>query len=362
MYKKTSLYSKHIALSGKMVEFAGYEMPIQYSSIVKEHNMVREKCGLFDVSHMGIVQIVGAGAEQLLQYIATIDVSKMDVGDARYSLMCYENGGCVDDILIYKAVIGFLMVVNAANAAKDLDWINKNNKFDAQVINVSPAYSQIAIQGPMAEDILAKVININFIPKKNYTFIQMLAENSRRVIISRTGYTGEDGFELYMENDMAGRMWDDLLAAGGDNISPCGLGARDTLRLEAGMPLYGHELSADITPIEAGLKKFVALDKESDFIGKETLKKQSDVGICRQRCFIELEGKGIAREGDLVFIDDMRVGYLTSGNRSITLGISVGIAMVRHPYNELGTKVQIQVRNKMVDAVVVKGPFYKRKK
>ncbi|MEX1377992.1 MAG: glycine cleavage system aminomethyltransferase GcvT [Eubacteriales bacterium] len=362
MYKKTSLYSKHIALSGKMVEFAGYEMPIQYSSIIKEHNMVREKCGLFDVSHMGILQIVGEEAEKLLQYICTIDIGKMQIGEAKYSLMCYENGGCVDDILVYKAPIGFLMVVNASNVSKDLEWINQNNNFDAQVINVSPAYSQIAIQGPLSEEILAKVININYIPWKNYTFKQMLEQNNRRVIISRTGYTGEDGFEIYMENDMAVKMWEDLLAAGGDDILPCGLGARDTLRLEAGMPLYGHELSADITPIEAGLKKFVAVNKESDFIGKETLKKQNELGVCRQRCFIELEGKGIAREGDLVFINDMRVGYLTSGNRSITLGKSVGIAMVRHPHNELGTKVQIQIRNKMVDAVVVKGPFYRRKK
>jgi len=362
MYKKTSLYDRHIAHEGKMVEFAGYEMPIQYSSIVKEHNMVREKCGLFDVSHMGELKIMGREFQEFGQYLVTNDISKMEVGDVRYSPMCYEDGGCVDDVLIYKDERCFLLVVNASNLSKDLEWINKNNKFDAEVINASPSTSQIAIQGPLAKQILSKVIKEDDIPQKYYTFKEILIKDNRMCLLSRTGYTGEDGFELYLANDLAPQIWDELLIAGGEDIIPCGLGARDTLRLEAGMPLYGHEISADISPIEAGLKRFVSLDKDEDFLGKEALKNQVDNGIYRRKCNIELLGKGIAREGDLVFIDDMRVGYLTSGTRSITLGKSIGVAMAKRPYNKLGTEIKVQIRNKMVDAIVVKGPFYKRNK
>ena len=362
MYKKTSLYEKHVALGGKMVEFAGFEMPIQYTSILTEHKMVREKCGLFDVSHMGEIEIAGSESEHFVQYLVTNDISHMNIGDIKYSPMCYENGGCVDDILVYKHEKGYLLVVNASNMKKDLEWINKNNKFDARAINVSPTVAQIAVQGPLSEGILARVIQKDKLPKKYYTHCEVLIKDSRTCIISRTGYTGEDGFELYIPIDIASQIWDELLIAGGDDIIPCGLGARDTLRLEAGMPLYGNELSADITPLEAGLKRFVALDKQSDFIGKEALKKQNEEGLKRCRCFIELTGKGIAREGNLVFMDDMRVGYVTSGTKSITLGKSICLGMIKCPYNKIGTVVQVQIRNKMVDAVITKGPFYKRKK
>lgn len=360
MLKKTSLHDRHIILGGKMVEFAGYEMPIQYSSIVKEHNMVREKCGLFDVSHMGEIEISGKEAADFVQYLLTVDISDMEIGDVKYTPMCYENGGVVDDVLVYKDSRGYLLVVNASNLAKDLEWVNKNNKFDALVVNTSANVSQIAIQGPLAETILSKVIDKKDLPQKYYTFNEILIKDNRRCVVSRTGYTGEDGFELYLGNDIAPEIWGEILIAGGEDIAPCGLGARDTLRLEAGMPLYGNELSADITPLEAGLKYFVALDSEDDFIGKEALKKQNENGLCRRRCFIELTGKGIARSGDLVFIDDMRVGYLTSGTRSITLGKSVAVGMLKRPYNKIGTEIQIQVRNKMVDAKVIRGPFYKR--
>ena len=361
MFRKTSLHDRHVAAGGKMVDFAGYELPIQYASIVGEHTMVREKCGLFDVSHMGEIEISGREDEEFVQYLVTIDISDMEVGDVRYSPMCYENGGVVDDILIYKDSRGFLLVVNAANLTKDLEWINKNNKFKAMVANASPAVSQIAIQGPLSQKILSKVIDNNKLPQKYYTYVEAIIKDNRRCNISRTGYTGEDGFELYMANDLAPIIWDELLIAGGDDIAPCGLGARDTLRLEAGMPLYGHELSADISPLEAGLKRFVTLDSESDFISKDALKKQADAGLCRRRCFIELTGKGIAREGDLIFMDDMRVGYFTSGTKSITLGKSIGLGMVKRPYNKIGNEIQVQIRNNMVDAKIIRGPFYKKK-
>jgi len=362
MYKETSLHEKHIAAGGKMVEFAGFEMPIQYSSIVKEHTMVREKCGLFDVSHMGEVEITGKEAEKLVQYLVTAEIGDMEVGDVRYSPMCYENGGCVDDVLVYKFADKFLLVVNASNTAKDFDWMVKNNKFDAEVKNVSAEYSQIAIQGPLSQSILSRVISKSKLPQQYYTFDEITIKKDRKCIVSRTGYTGEDGFELYLDNETAPLIWDELLIAGGNNITPCGLGARDTLRLEAGMPLYGHELSSDITPLEAGLKRFVGLDKEDDFLGKQALLKQQEEGLTRRKCSVKLTDKGIAREGNLVFMNDMRIGYLTSGTKSITLGDSIGVAMVKVPYNKNGNEIQVQIRNKMVDAVIVGGPFYKRKK
>lgn len=360
MFKKTSLYDRHITLGGKMVEFAGYELPIQYSSIVKEHNMVRQQCGMFDVSHMGEIEISGPQAKNLTQYLLTVDVNEMEYGDVKYTPMCYETGGVVDDVLVYNKGEKFLLVVNASNVAKDLEWVNKNNKFDAVVTDISANISQIAIQGPLAEEIVSKVVDKKDIPQKYYTFNEIELKGDSNCVLSRTGYTGEDGFEIYISNQAAPQIWDELLIKGGETIAPCGLGARDTLRLEAGMPLYGNELSADITPLEAGLKYFVALDSEDDFIGKQALLKQNEQGLSRRRCFIELTGKGIARGGDLVFIDDMRVGYLTSGTRSITLGKSVAVGMLKRPYNKLGTEIQIQVRNKMVDAKVIRGPFYKR--
>ena len=362
MFKETSLHDKHIALGGKMVEFAGFEMPLQYSSIVKEHTMVREKCGIFDVSHMGEIEISGENADAFVQYLLPCDVSEMNFGDVKYTPMCYESGGCVDDVLVYKDKRGWALVVNASNTTKDLEWINKNNKYGAKVVNVSSGVSQIAVQGPLSENIVSKVFDADLLPNKYYTFNELLIKDNRRCIISRTGYTGEDGFEIYLPNDVAPEIWDELLIAGGDDIAPCGLGSRDTLRLEAGMPLYGHELSQDITPLEAGLKWFISLDKDSDFIGKEALKKQNAEGLSRRKCSIELTGKGIAREGDLVFMDDMHIGYLTSGTKSITLGKSIGVAMIKLPYNKTGNKIQIQIRNKMSDAVIIKGPFYKRKK
>ena len=362
MYKKTSLYARHIAAGGKMVEFAGYEMPIQYSSIVKEHNMVRQRCGLFDVSHMGEISVTGPEAAKLVQYLVTVDVSEMEPGDVKYTPMCYETGGCVDDVLVYKKKRDFLLVVNASNVDKDFEWIKKNNKFDAEVNNISSEISQIAIQGPMAEEIVLRAIDCDDLPQKYYTFIETEIDGCKDCIISRTGYTGEDGFEIYLDNEFAPKVWDELIIAGGEDICPCGLGARDTLRLEAGMPLYGSELSADITPLEAGLDRFVALDSRDDFLGKASLAAQKENGLNRRRCFIELTGKGIGREGNLVFMDDIRVGYLTSGSKSITLDKSIGLAMIKLPYNKTGGAIQVNIRNKNVEGVIIRGPFYKRKK
>lgn len=361
MFKRTVLYERHIALGGKMVAYAKFELPIQYTRIIEEHNAVRNKCGIFDVSHMGEIIITGEKAFDFIQYIVTNDISGMEIGSARYSPMCYENGGCVDDIIIYKfANDEYMLVVNAANLDKDYEWIKQNRKFDIEAINFSDKLSQIAIQGPMSKEIISKVFKQ--LPDKYYSFVDFIFEDcKKRVIISRTGYTGEDGYEIYALNEVILKIWDELMVKGADDIIPCGLGARDTLRLEAGMPLYGHEISQDISPLEAGLNRFVSLDKECDFIGKEALTNQKQKGLRRRKCSIELIDKGIAREGALIAIDDMQIGYVTSGTKSITLGKSIAMAMIKKPYNKIGTLLQVNVRNREINAKVIRGPFYKKR-
>ncbi len=356
--KKTPLYDSHIALGGKMVEFAGYMMPVQYSGIINEHNSVRTKCGLFDVSHMGEIEVTGEKAQDTVQMFTTNDISGMEVGQIKYSPMCNEEGGVIDDLLVYKREENkFLIVVNASNIEKDYRFMREHNKFKSALYDTSDDLSQVAIQGPKADSIL-KMITRN-LPEKYYTFVEETLF-SNRCIISRTGYTGEDGFEIYCPRDIAVVIWDEILQAGGKDIVPCGLGARDTLRFEASMPLYGHELTEEITPIEAGLKYFVKTDNNNEFIGKSVLKKQIEEGITRRRCGLEVLDKGIAREGAKVFAGDKEVGFVTSGTKAVTLGKTMAMAMVDKPYNKRGTELFVEVRGKKLKAVVVKMPFYKR--
>jgi aminomethyltransferase len=359
--KKTALYDVHVASGGKMVEFAGFMMPIQYKGIKAEHIAVRESCGMFDVSHMGEIQIAGKDAMKTVQRYTTNDISSMNVGEIKYSPMCNENGGVVDDLLVYKmADEKYLLVVNASNIEKDYKFMCDNNILNAEITNLSDTISQIAIQGPKSEEITRKVLGNN-LPQKYYSFITADIDGNN-CIISRTGYTGEDGFEVYCPNEIAVKIWNDLIEAGGDDVMPCGLGCRDTLRFEASMPLYGHEMTEEITPVEAALKYFIKIEDGNDFIGRDVIEKQITDGITRRRCGIEILDRGIAREGAEVYYGDKKVGFVTSGTKTFTVGKTLAMALVERPYNKRDTELTIVVRGKKLASKVVRTPFYKRTK
>ena len=358
--KKTPLYNQHVSLGGKMVEFAGFLMPVQYSGIIDEHNAVRNSCGIFDVSHMGEIEFTGPQAKKAIQHLTTNDISNMKPGDIKYTLMCYESGGVVDDLLVYmRDEEKYILVVNASNIEKDYKYMRDNNKYGAALCDLSEDMAQIALQGPKSKEILESITAD--IPEKYYTFIETNIY-SNYCFISKTGYTGEDGYEIYCPEDIAEILWEDLIQAGGDDITPCGLGARDTLRFEASMPLYGHELTPDITPIEAGLKYFVKIDKGNDFIGKSVLEAQINDGVSRRRCGLEIMDRGIVREGAKVFAGETEVGFVTSGTKAITLDKTMAMAMVDKPYNKLGTELFAEVRGRRLKCEVVKMPFYKKEK
>lgn len=327
-------------------------MPIQYSSIIEEHNAVRHDCGVFDVSHMGEVTVKGPDAERYVQHIFTNDVSKIAKGQILYGMMCYENGGTVDDLLVYKmADNDFFLVINAANIDKDWQWMNDNAKgFDIQLVNRSEDYGQIAVQGPNSEKVVEEVLGLECHELTFYT-VKTIGD----IIVSRTGYTGEDGFEIYASHNYICECWDKLMESG--RCKPCGLGCRDTLRFEVGLPLYGDELSADISPVMAGLSMFCKLDKE-EFIGKEALAKQKADGVERRLIGIELEGKAIPRHGYAVVKDGETVGEVTTGYHSISTDKSVCMALVKTQHAKLGTPLEIQIRKKTFPGVVVKKRFY----
>jgi len=349
--KKTCLYDKHVALGAQMSPFGGFIMPIQYSNIVDEHQAVRQACGVFDVSHMGEVLITGADAERYVNHIFTNDVRDMPVGKILYGMMCYEDGGVVDDLLIYKmAADRFFLVINAANIDKDWAWIQEQaGGFNVSLEHQSDLYGELAVQGPEAEKVMEEVLGLPCKELTFYTFKQL-----DDVIVSRTGYTGEDGFEIYATPQYINDCWDQLMAAG---VKPCGLGCRDTLRFEVGLPLYGDELSADITPIMAGLGIFVKLDKP-EFIGRDALTRQKATGPQKKLVGIELQDKAIPRHGYAVLKDGQPIGEVTTGYHTISTDKSVCMALIDASCAALGTEVEIQIRKKTFPGVVCKKRFY----
>lgn len=350
--KRTCLYDKHVKLGALISPFGGFDMPIQYSTIIDEHQAVRNDCGVFDVSHMGEVTVKGKDAERYVQHIFTNDVSKIEPGQILYGMMCYDNGGTVDDLLVYKmAVNDFFLVINAANIDKDWQWMQENAKgFDIELVNRSEDYGQVAVQGPNAETVVEEVLGLEC---KDLTFYTVKTIGD--IIISRTGYTGEDGFEIYASHNYICECWDKLIESG--RCKPCGLGCRDTLRFEVGLPLYGDELSADISPVMSGLSMFCKLDKE-EFIGKEALAAQKANGVEKRVIGIELEGKAIPRNGYAVVKDGETVGEVTTGYHSISTDKSVCMALVKAEFAKLGTPLEMQIRKKTFPGVVVKKRFY----
>ena len=356
--KYTCLYDKHVALGAKMSPFAGFMMPIQYSGITPEHIAVRTKVGMFDVSHMGEIFIEGPDAEKFINHIFTNNISGFEPGKVLYGMMCYPEGGVVDDLLVYREFEKdhFLLVVNAANIEKDYQWMKDNEKgFDVKIENLSDDWGQIAVQGPEAEKTVVEVLGYKEAEALSFYTYCNCEYKGHRLILSRTGYTGEDGFEIYVDPASTVEIWDKFLAAG---VVPCGLGCRDTLRFEAGLPLYGDELSADITPIEAGLGMFCKLDKE-EFIGKDVLVAQKAGGTTKKLVGIGIEDKAIPRAGYPVeTAEGEQVGVVTTGYHSISLDKSICFALVKSEYAALGTPLSIRIRKKVFPGEVIKKRFY----
>ncbi len=352
----------HRALGAKMVDFGGWDMPVQYAGIIAEHNAVRRAAGVFDVSHMGEIDIRGPEAGRLADFVTTNAVGRLKLGQAHYSGLLYGHGGFVDDILVHKvAEDHYFLCVNAANQEKDFEHICAHNRFDAEVEFASDRYAQLAVQGPRARDTVQKLTPLDLGLIKYYWFAdgEVCGVPAR---MAHTGYTGEDGFELYVPPEEAVRVWEAVLEAGAEfGIQPCGLGARNTLRLEAKMALYGHEIDASISPLEAGLDWIVKLDK-GEFVGREALLKQKQAGIQRKLVGFEMRGRGIARDGYEVLLDGAAAGWVTSGSPSPTLGRNIGLCYLPAAQAEPGRSIQIVIRNQPVDAVTVETPFYKRGK
>lgn len=358
MERKTPLYDVHVESKGKIVPFGGYLLPVQYQGVIQEHMAVRTAAGLFDVSHMGEVLCIGKDALANLNHLLTNDYTTMYDGQARYSPMCNENGGVVDDLIVYKVRDNhYFIVVNAANREKDFAWMKAHAFGDAVFTDISDEVAQIALQGPRAEEILRKLVGEEDIPEKYYScrFHRRIADMD--CIISRTGYTGEDGFEFYVAAQEAEKLWKLLLETGKEEgLVPCGLGARDTLRLEAAMPLYGHEMDDEISPRETGLGVFVKMDKR-EFIGKEALESRE---VARKRVGLKVTGRGIIREHMELFDGEKKIGISTSGTHCPYLGYPAAMALVEKEYAVPGTKVQANVRGRKVEAEVVALPFYRK--
>lgn len=388
MEQKTPLYEAHVARDAKIVPFAGYLLPVQYpTGVIAEHLAVRERAGLFDVSHMGEVTFSGPDALKNLNNLMTNDFTNMYDGQVRYSPMCNDAGGVIDDLLVYRVEAEkYLVVVNAANRQKDVDWMRAHIGGDMRMEDISDRIAQVALQGPKAHAILAKLCGPESIPQKYYSFVESGTVKipggedgdgpvavltgggaSRQVkpaeitcIISKTGYTGEDGYELYCDAQDAVFLWDALLEAGvEDGLIPCGLGARDTLRLEAAMPLYGHEMDETVTPLETGLGFAVKL-KKADFLGKTALETQNPPP--RKRIGLKMTGRGIARERCEVFQDGKPIGFTTSGTHCPYLGGAYAMALVETEAAQLGDALEVDVRGRRIAAEVVELPFYKRAK
>ena len=362
--RRTPLFEEHKALGARLVPFAGWEMPVQYEGIKAEHAAVRTRAGLFDVSHMGEVTFKGPQAEEAVQRLVTRDVSKLGLCQAGYAAVCYPDGGTVDDVIVYAkgGDDGYLVVVNASNREKDLAHFLEHTKdLDVTVADESDDWALLALQGPAAENLLQPLTCLELADLKTYRWAEseIVVEDGRRSIwatISRTGYTGEDGFELYVRPDDAPALWRRLVEAG---ATPTGLGARDTLRLEAGMCLYGNELDGETTPLEAGISFAVHLDKPVPFVGQEILRREREEGLRKKLVGFEVEGRGIARHGHEVTVGGETVGIVTSGTLSPSLNRAIGLALVRPDVED---SFEVVIRDKAVAARAVGLPFYKREK
>jgi len=361
--KKTPLYQAHKKLGAKMVEFGGWEMPVSYSSVLKEHEAVRTHAGLFDVSHMGEVVVEGKDALAFLQHLTCNDLNLIQKNQCQYTLLMNPQGGVVDDIIIHKmAEDRFFICVNASNTQKDFDWIlSQKKEFDVKISNQSAEYSQIALQGPLSEQILQDFIPLSLKDLQYFHFWETEFTKSP-ILLARTGYTGEDGFEIYCSNPDAEKIWDALLEKGGPlGLVPCGLGCRDTLRLEMAYPLYGHELSDSLSPLEANLSWVVKINKGS-FIGREVLLEQKEKGLSQKRVGICMKDPGIARENYPIYFEDEKIGWITSGTYSPSLDKNIACGYVRNDFIQVGKPLAIEIRGKKKMAEVVSTPFYKRKK
>ena len=365
--KRTPLHDIHVQLGAKMTPFAGFEMPVVYSSIKEEHMAVRESVGLFDVSHMGEFIVRGKEAINLVQKISSNDASKLNIGDAQYSCMPNDKGGIIDDLIVYRlpedqcseGEQAFMLVVNASNIEKDWDWILSHNTFDTRMINISDDSALIAVQGPKATDTLQKLTQVNLSEISFYTFVKGEIAGIENVLISATGYTGSGGFELYVNNKDAVALWQKVVEAGEEfNIQPCGLGARDTLRLEMGYCLYGNDIDDETSPLEAGLGWITKLKKEADFNSKEIFFQQKADGLSKRLVGLVVKDRRVPRKGyELVNEEGLEIGVVTSGTQSPILDIPIGMGYVDKEYSKPGTGIKIKLRKKLIDAEVTRPPF-----
>ncbi len=355
--KRTALFSKHEALGAKLVPFAGFEMPLQYEGVIKEHIAVRTTAGAFDVSHMGEFIVKGKNAEKFLNYVTINDVSKIEVGQAQYSAMCFDDGGIIDDLLIYRYNDYYMLVVNAANIEKDFNWLNGQLSDDVILENHSADISLIAVQGPQSRNILSKISESDISDLPFYYFIEGKVAGCD-VTIARTGYTGELGFEIYGNNKNIPKVWDALFNIGKPmGLVPTGLAARDTLRLEMKFCLYGNDIDKTTHPYEAGLGWITKVDK-GNFIGRESIIDRKE-NMARRLVCIEMLDKAIPRQGYEIFIDTEKIGYFTSGGQSPSLQKGIGLAYINRPHTKSGTEIEVEIRGKRKKAVIVKPPFYK---
>jgi len=357
---KTPLYDCHVRAEGKIVPFAGYLLPVQYKTgVIAEHMAVRKAAGLFDVSHMGEVILEGNDALGNVKKLVTNDCANMADGQVRYSPMCNEEGGVVDDLLVYRINQNkFMLVINAANRHKDIIWINKHLFGNVKLTDISDETAMIALQGPLSKAILTKLVNEENLPSKYYTFRENVNIAGINCLVSKTGYTGEEGYELCLKNENAPELWEMLLNAGKEEgLIPCGLGARDTLRLEAAMPLYGHEMDDSTSPLETGLGFAVKMNKEY-FIKKKWIIERGEPK--NTRIGLKITGRGIARENCPVYYGDILIGRTTSGTHSPFFGYPIAMAIVDKAYAGIGTELSVEVRGKKISAEVVPLPFYKR--
>ncbi len=353
--KRTPLYETHLRLGAKIVPFAGWEMPVYYSSIMAEHKAVREAAGLFDIGHMGVVSISGASSLQYLQKLLSNDVSRLDAGSSQYSIILNRSGGVIDDIFVYRLPDHYMLIINASNTDKDIAWMKKNNSEGVEIKDLKDNMTLLALQGPKAQEILQKICDVDLKTLGHHKITNAHVLNFPS-LISRTGYTGEDGFEMFFAGSNAEAIWNKLIDLG---AAACGLAARDSLRLEAGMPLYGHEYNEGITPLETPFTFAVKLDK-GDFIGREAIVQHKEEGISKKLVGIRLKETGVPRQGYKIFKDNRVVGYITSGTMSPTLKVPIGMGYVRIEYSENGSTLDVEIRGKLVKAEIVKLPFFKR--